>query len=400
VTRPASRKSPVHPVPTPTAQHLASSGIREILDLAVPLGDAVARLELGQPGFRTPAHIAEAAAVTVFDDGGYTQSSGTLALRTAIAESLGRRYGTVPAIERIIVTQGGAQGITASYEAIVGPGDEVILPDPAWPNYETLAHLRGATPVHYPLRIENDYVPDPREIASLITEKTRLIVLNSPGNPTGAVAPREVIREIVETAAARGIMVLSDEVYDELIFDGEPANANEFAPDSVISVFSFSKTYAMTGWRVGYLLIPAWLSSTLGHIQESSISCVSSVSQSAALAALTGPQTPVDDMRAAYRERRDQVVGLLAAAGIAVRPPDGAFYLMVPLADGVDSRSAALDLVRHGVSVAPGTAFGTEAASQVRISLASDEATTALGLDRFIRWYESTAGGTTMGGQQ
>ena len=385
-----------HPIPTPTALHLASSGIREILDLAVPLGDAVARLELGQPGFRTPTHIAEAAAVTVFDDGGYTQSSGTFALRTAIADSLGRRYGVVPAIERIIVTQGGSQGIAAAYEAIVGPGDEVILPDPAWPNYETLTHLRGATPVHYPLRIENSYVPDARQIEALITEKTRLIVLNSPGNPTGAVAPRSVIRDIVELAAARGIMVLSDEVYDELIFDGEPANANEFAPDSVISVFSFSKTYAMTGWRVGYLLIPSWLSSTLGHIQESSISCVSSVSQSAALAALTGTQQPVAEMRAAYRERRDQVVAALTAAGIDVRPPDGAFYLMVPLADGVDSRLAALDLVRHGVSVAPGTAFGTEAASQVRVSLASDEATTATGLERFIRWYETTAGGARL----
>jgi aspartate/methionine/tyrosine aminotransferase len=255
-----------------------------------------------------------------------------------------------------------------------------------------MTRIRGAEPVRYPLRPDAGFVPDPDEVLALIGPQTRVVVLNSPGNPTGAVLPRSVVRRIVEGAAERGVMVVSDEVYDEIIFEGEPAGALEFG-DNVVSVFSFSKTYAMTGWRVGYLVMPAWLATLVGHVQEAIISCVSSVNQAAALAALTGPQDAVVAMRTAYRDRRDLALSLLAEAGITPPRPSGAFYLMVPLTEGVSSRDAALELVGRGVAFAPGSAFGSVASDQLRMSLASPPETIERGLSRFLSWYAESEGG-------
>ena len=369
-----------------------ASGIREILDLVLTSSMEIDRLEIGEPGFAAPPHVAEAAAVAARGDVRYTQSSGTLALRSALVESLASRYGAEIDPGCVVVSQGGSQGIAAVFEALVQPGDQVLLPDPAWPNYESMTRIRGGEPVRYPLHPDRGFVPDPDEVLALIGPSTRIVVLNSPGNPTGAVLPRAVVRRIVEGAAERGVMVVSDEVYDEIVFEGEPAGAREFG-DNVVSVFSFSKTYAMTGWRVGYLVMPAWLATLVGHIQEALISCVSSVNQAAALAALTGPQDAVASMRAAYRERRDLALALLSGAGIRPLRPSGAFYLMVPLAPGVSSRDAALELVGRGVSFAPGSAFGSVASDQLRMSLASGPATIERGLGRFLEWYDESDGG-------
>jgi len=380
-------------VPHPTGAFAPrASGIREILDLVLTSSMDIDRLEIGEPGFAAPPHVAEAAAVAARGDVRYTQSSGTLALRSALVESLASRYGAEIDPGCVVVSQGGSQGIAAVFEALVQPGDQVLLPDPAWPNYESMTRIRGGEPVRYPLHPDRGFVPDPDEVLALIGPSTRIVVLNSPGNPTGAVLPRAVVRRIVEGAAERGVMVVSDEVYDEIVFEGEPAGAREFG-DNVVSVFSFSKTYAMTGWRVGYLVMPAWLATLVGHIQEALISCVSSVNQAAALAALTGPQDAVASMRAAYRERRDLALALLSGAGIRPLRPSGAFYLMVPLAPGVSSRDAALELVGRGVSFAPGSAFGSVASDQLRMSLASGPATIERGLGRFLEWYDESDGG-------
>jgi len=380
-------------VPHPTGAFAPrASGIREILDLVLTSSMDIDRLEIGEPGFAAPPHVAEAAAVAARGDVRYTQSSGTLALRSALVESLASRYGAEIDPGCVVVSQGGSQGIAAVFEALVQPGDQVLLPDPAWPNYESMTRIRGGEPVRYPLHPDRGFVPDPDEVLALIGPSTRIVVLNSPGNPTGAVLPRAVVRRIVEGAAERGVMVVSDEVYDEIVFEGEPAGAREFG-DNVVSVFSFSKTYAMTGWRVGYLVMPAWLATLVGHIQEALISCVSSVNQAAALAALTGPQDAVASMRAAYRERRDLALALLSGAGIRPLRPSGAFYLMVPLAPGVSSRDAALELVGRGVSFAPGSAFGSVASDQLRMSLASGPATIERGLGRFLKWYDESDGG-------
>jgi aspartate aminotransferase/aminotransferase len=374
------------------AATVPGSGIREIVMLAYGRTDVV-HLEIGEPDFRTPAHVVAAGDAALATANRYTPSAGVPALRGAIAERLHTRYGVADDPERAIVSQGAVQGLAAVLAVLVEPGDEVLVPDPAWPNYEMQTLLLGGVPVHYPLRPERGFRPDPAEVAGLITSRTRAIVLNTPSNPTGAVLEPALVRALVETAVERGVTVIADEVYDEIVFDGEHANAAAMAPDDVVSVFSFSKTYAMTGSRVGYLTAPAWLAPTLARVQEPLLSSVSAAAQASALAALRGPQDAVAVMVATYRERRDLVVGRLAAAGIPVDPPAGAFYLMLPLAEGVDSRAAALDLVGHGVALAPGTAFGRTARSHLRLSLASSAADLTAGVDRFTAWYGATGGG-------
>jgi len=377
------------------AGRVTSSGIREIVNLVISKPkNSVARLEIGEPDFVTPRHIVEAAHQQALAGVGYTQSAGTPALRTAIANRLKASTGVTYSPEEIVVTAGGVQACSLVMSAILTPGDEVLVPDPAWPNYEMLVELHDAVPVHYPLDAARGFVPDPEAIAALITPRTRLIILNSPGNPTGAVFPQEVVRAIVELARSRGVLVLSDEVYDELIFDGQPANAVAIDRETVIGVYSFSKTYAMTGWRVGYVASPTWLAQTLWMIQEPLVSCVSEVGQAAALAALTGPRDEIDAMRERYRQRRDLVVGSLQNAGLEIAVPNGAFYVMFPFAKGTDSRRACLELVGAGVSLAPGTAFGTAATDQARLSLSASEDTLALGLERMLSWYERTDGGS------
>ncbi|HEY0214981.1 MAG TPA: aminotransferase class I/II-fold pyridoxal phosphate-dependent enzyme [Cellulomonas sp.] len=375
-----------------TAVAVPGSGIREIVMLAYGRTDVV-HLEIGEPDFATPAHVVAAGDAALATANRYTPSAGVPALRRAIAERLHTRYGLTDDPERVIVSQGAVQGLAAVLAVLVEPGDEVLVPDPAWPNYEMQTLLLGGRPVRYPLRPERGFRPDPDEVAALITPRTRVLVLNTPSNPTGAVLEPGLVRALVETAVAHGVTVVADEVYDEIVFDGSHANAAAMAPDDVVSVFSFSKTYAMTGSRVGYLTAPAWLAPTLARVQEPLLSSISAASQASAIAALDGPQDVVGEMVETYRRRRDLVVDRLAAAGLPVEPPAGAFYLMLPLAEGADSRTAALDLVGHGVALAPGTAFGSTARSHLRLSLASSAEDLTAGLDRFATWYAATSGG-------
>lgn len=368
------------------------SGIREIVNLAAGRHDVV-RLEIGEPDFATPAHIVEAGHLQTARANRYTHSAGMPILRDALADRLRHRYGLAVGADDVVVGQGAVQCLDAVLAATVAPGDEVLVPDPAWPNYEMQVILHGATAVHYPLRPEAGFLPDVDEVAALITPRTRVLIINSPSNPTGAVFPPEMVSALVEAAASAGVTVVADEVYDELIFDGAHTNAARIAPDHVVSVFSFSKTYAMTGSRVGYLVGPRWLTPTVATLQEPLLSSVSAGSQAAALAALSGPQDCVREMRETYQARRDQVVDQFARAGLGVQVPAGAFYLMMPLAEGVDSRRAALDLVGHGVSTAPGTAFGSTARSHLRLSLASSMEDLRTGVDRILSWYRRTDGG-------
>ena len=379
---------------SPAAAAVPASGIREIVNLAQTV-DNIIRLEIGEPDFPTPAHIVEAGYAAARSGNRYTHSAGVAALRAALGRRLSHRYGLTDDPERVVVTQGAVQGIAAVFAAMVVAGDEVLIPDPAWPNYEMQAALFGARAVHYTLAPELGFLPSVQEVISLITPRTRLLVINSPSNPTGVVFPAQLIEQLVEAAVDRGVTVISDEVYDDIIFDGSHTNAAGLAPEHVVSVFSFSKTYAMTGSRVGYLTGPGWLIPTVARLQEPLLSCISAASQAEALAALHGPQDFVREAVQAYRARRDVVVALLAAAGIQVTAPSGAFYLMVPLGRGVDARVAALDLVRHGVATAPGTAFGTVARSHLRLSLASSAEQLAAGVDRLAEWHHATGGGSS-----
>lgn len=377
----------------PTAVAVQHSGIREIVNMVIgrPPGEVV-RLEIGEPGFSTPQHIVDAGAAAAAT-ARYAPSAGHMALREALVRRMARVTGVDVAPEQIIVTQGGVQACALTMTALLAPGDEVLVPDPAWPNYEMIVDMLGGRAVRYPLPAATGFVPDPDDVVARMTDRTRVLVLNSPGNPTGAVFPRDVVRALVDAAAARGIVVLSDEVYDELIFEGEAAAAITLDDQHVVAVHSFSKTYAMTGWRVGWAVAPTWLAPTMAKLQEPQLSCIPDLTSAGALAALEGPQDAIASMREAYRARRDLCVELITAAGIDVAVPRGAFYLMVPLAPGVDSRLAAIDLVDHGVSVAPGTAFGDAAGDHVRISLASEEPELREGIGRLTAWYAATEGG-------
>ena len=379
------------------ARRVPPSGIREIVNVVLARPEAgIIRLEVGEPDLPIEPHIVAAAQEAAALGVGYTQSFGIAALREAIVERLRRVAGLSYTADEIVIGQGGVQAMSVTFAALLDAGDEVLLPDPAWPNFAMTALLRGAAAVPYTLRAENDFLPDVDELRAKITDRTRLIVINSPGNPTGVVFPADLVASIVELAAEHDLWVLSDEVYDELVFEGAMANAAHYDRERVIGIYSFSKTYSMTGWRVGYAACPRPLAELLGTLQEPMLSCISGVSQYAALAALAGPQDGVARKREIYRQRRDLVGGLLRDGGFAAVRPAGAFYQMVPLAPGTDSRRAALDLVENGVATAPGSAFGEVAADQLRLSLAASEEALRDGIGRLVAWAHSTAAGASL----
>jgi aspartate/methionine/tyrosine aminotransferase len=367
------------------ARSVPGSGIREIAHLVAGRED-VLHLEYGEPDFNAAPHIITAGAAAARAGARYTPTPGPMALREALAEKLLRIQGLRYAPEQIVVTAGGAQALSAAFAAFVEPGDGVLLPDPGFPNFTMLARLHAAQITYYPLHPSAGFLPSPDEVRSLLTPATRLLVINSPSNPTGATLPADTVEQIVRAAAENGTTVLSDEVYDELLFSGEPVAAARFAPEHVVSVYSFSKTYAMTGWRLGYLAAAPDVAMTLARLEEPLISCSSAIAQAGAMAALTGPQDTTAQMRAAYQRRRDMVLSKFRAAGIDIPTPTGAFYCMLPLGSGTDSRAAALALVEEGVACAPGTAFGTVAADHLRLSLAAADDVLEEAADRIIKW--------------
>ena len=376
-----------------TATNMPGSGIREIVHLAMTMPDVI-RLEVGEPNFPTPAHIIEAAYQAA--NNGFTKygpSAGLHSLRELLAERVSRVNGYPVTPAQVNVSVGGVQGMLAALSALLDPGDEVLIPDPAWPNYEMAILLREAVPVHYPLYIEQGFVPRPEDIEGLITDRTKLIIINSPSNPTGAVFPRETIEALVDLAQRHDLYLMSDEVYDELIFEGEHVSPALYDAERTIGIYAFSKTYAMTGWRVGYVVANEALSQIIMKIQEPMISCVASPVQKAAEAALTGPQDCIREMRDSYRERRDAVVELLKEEGYYVYTPRGAFYIMVDVSDaGVDSRQFALNLLETcRVAVAPGTAFGNLGDHFVRISLATEKDLLLEGVRRLCEFVRSEA---------
>jgi aspartate aminotransferase/aminotransferase len=361
------------------------SGIREIVNLAVSQPDLI-RLEIGQPSFNTPDHIIEGAMRGARDGfTGYTASAGYHSLRVLLAEKLRTINGIACTPDDLVVTVGAVGGLSTTLLALCAPGDEVLVPDPAWPNYEMIADCIGARAVHYPCPPENGFLPDLEQLEALITPRTRVLVINTPANPTGVVFPGELVRELVELARRHDLWLVSDEVYDQLIFEGEHISPSRFDEDGrVISVFSLSKTYAMTGWRLGYVVAPREVREQVEKLQEPFVSCAPSIAQKAAEAALSGPQECVESMRLAYKQRRDAVVALLHSQGVQTYTPQGAFYIMVDVsAAGLPSRTLALDLLRtQRIAVAPGSAFGNVARDYVRISLAASEADLLEGLTR------------------
>lgn len=361
------------------------SGIRVIFDEAAKYPDCI-RLEVGEPSFHTPDHI-KRAAHTALDDNWtkYASNAGHPDLRAALTDKLHRVNGIHAAPDDVIVTNGGVAGIFTALASMVNPGDEVLIPDPSWPNYLQMTLLLNAVPVHYPLRLEHDLVPSIADIEACITPRTRVLVVNSPGNPSGAVIPPTRLRELYELAQRHDLWVISDEVYDEIYTDDAPTSMRPLdTDDRVVSAFTFSKTYAMTGWRVGYIVGPTSIISHILRAQEPTVSCINSISQRAALAALQGPQDCVAEMRTAYAARCRLVSGILQQHGIAHSTPRGAFYTMVDISpSGVDDLTFAQRLIaERRVAVAPGTAFGPASGHFVRLSLASSEEILRTGAER------------------
>jgi aspartate aminotransferase len=371
---------------------MAHSGIREISNEALRTPGTI-RLEVGQPDFPTPRHVGDAGKRAI-DEGKtfYTHTQGMLSLREKLAAKLSRVNGIKTTPDCIANTPGGVGGIAAVFAAVLEKGDEVLLPDPGWSNYRLMLGWTGARGVFYPCSPAEGFQLDLDALSALITPRTKLLVVNSPNNPTGVVYPNSTITKLIEIAQRHNLWLLSDECYDQIVLDGTWTSPAHMAPDDprIASVFTFSKSYSMTGWRIGYVTGSAELIDTVTKVLESNSSCTSTISQVAAEAALDGPQDCVTEMVTAYRRRRNLVVDILREADMLINEPTGAFYCMADISrSGLPARDFAFRLLRErGVSVVPGTAFGDVAKHAVRISLASSDQDLREGVGRLAEFVQ------------
>jgi aspartate/methionine/tyrosine aminotransferase len=373
---------------------MAHSGIREISNQALRTPGAI-RLDVGQPDFPTPQHVKDAGKRAIDENKTfYTHTQGLLSLREKLVDKLARVNGIKTTPEQIACGPGGVGAIAAMLAAVVEHGDEVMLPDPGWPNYRMMPPWLGARAIFYPCPPSQGFQPDLDALKSQIGPRTKVLVVNSPNNPTGAVYPVSTLETMIDLAQRHNLWLLSDECYDQIVLDGSWTSPASMAPNDprIATVFTFSKSYSMTGWRLGYLVGSAELVDTATKVLESNSSCVSTISQVAAEAALVGPQDCVTEMVGAYRRRRDLVVDILRDAELLIAEPTGAFYIMADVsARGMPSRDFAFALLRErGVSVAPGTAFGQVARDAVRISLASSDSDLREGVGRLAQFVHGS----------
>ena len=340
-------------------------------------GQEIIHLEIGEPDFDTPAHI-KTAAVRALEEGytHYTPAAGIPALRQAIADYIRRTRGIPVGPENVVVVPGGKPIMFFAILALVEEGDEVIYPNPGFPIYESMIRFVGARPVPLRLRMENEFRADVEELAALITPRTRMLILNSPANPTGGVLTREDLAAIAELCLRHNLVVLSDEIYSRILYEGEHISIASFPGmlERTIILDGFSKTYAMTGWRLGYGVMPEPLAEAVTRLMINSNSCTAAFTQMAGIAALTGPQDDVDRMVAAFRERREVIVeGLNRIPGFRCLKPKGAFYAFPNIeGTGMSSRQLAEYLLEEaGVAVLSGTAFGEYGEGFLRLSFAN-----------------------------
>ncbi|HEX3723434.1 MAG TPA: pyridoxal phosphate-dependent aminotransferase [Nitrolancea sp.] len=360
-------------------------------------GRSVVHLEIGEPDFDTPAHIVDAGVAALrAGQTHYTPAAGIPELREAIAEYVGRTRDVPLDAAQVVVTPGGKPIMFFTILALVGLGDEVIYPDPGFPIYESVINFAEATPVPLPLREESDFGFDIAELESLITERTRLVIVNSPHNPTGGIIDQSTLESLARLAIDRNFLVLSDEIYTRMVYEGSPRSVISLPGmlDRTIILDGFSKTYAMTGWRLGYGVMPVGLAEQVTRLVINCNSCTPGFSQTAAVAALTGPQDAVDTMVAEFRRRRDAIVnGLNEIPGITCRTPAGAFYVF-PNITGLGRSSdeiANLLLNEGGVALLAGTAFGRAGEGYLRLSYANSLANIEEALDRIARTVEGMA---------
>jgi aspartate/methionine/tyrosine aminotransferase len=382
------------------ASRMASIGTESAFEAAAraraleATGRSVIHLEIGEPDFDTPANIREAAKRAI--DAGrthYPPFAGLPELREAIARDSAARRGFTSTPDNVFVTVGGKGVMYYAILAVVDPGDEVIVPDPGFPIYESVTRFVGGTPVPIPIRQEHDFRLDPGELASLVTERTKLVVINSPANPTGGVLKADDLERIAEIAISHDLVVLSDEIYSRILYSGEHRSiaALPGMAERTIVLDGFSKTWAMTGWRLGYGIVPSWLAQGFGRLIINSVSGATTFAQAGAIEAIAGPQDAVDRMVEEFRARRDLVVdGLNAMPGVSCRCPEGAFYAFPDISatrlTGAELADRLLD--DAGVAVLAGTAFGRVGQHHIRISYANSRQNLEEALRRMRRVIE------------
>jgi len=365
------------------------SGIRVVFEKAQKMTGLV-RLELGEPDFPTPAHIVEAAKKAL-DDGytHYTSSQGLPELRKELARKLEQDNGVVASPDtEIIVTAGACCAVDLAMLTLVNPGDEVLLPDPAWPHYEPCARLAEGSVVHYPMKEEANFAPDPDVIRERISPKTRVLLINFPSNPTGAAVNASTLKEIANLAEQHNLVVISDEVYENFVYDG--ASHQSLAAISgmkgrTITINAFSKTYAMTGWRLGYAVAPANIVAEMAKLNLYANTCANSIAQVAGIAALRGPQDCVREMAEEYGRRRKFVLERIRKIPqISCTEPRGAFYVFPNIRRlGMNSLDCCMHILEKGkVSTVPGSSFGQQGEGYLRISYATSMANLKEGFDR------------------
>ncbi|MHB1295909.1 MAG: pyridoxal phosphate-dependent aminotransferase [Anaerolineae bacterium] len=371
-----------------TVQRVTRSPIRTMLDRAARYPDAI-HLEIGQPDFPTPAHITEAAVHAAQDYyTGYTANAGLLELRQAVQVKLARENGIFVGPDNIVITIGAMEALFAAMAVLLDPDDEILLPNPGYGNFSMAAHVLNGHARCYPTFADRQFAPDWSALEAMVTPRTRAMLINSPGNPTGAVYPEDVLRQCLEFCRRHDLYLISDETYDRMVFEGEHVSPARWDDEGrVITVLTTSKTYSMTGWRVGYAVGREDVIAAMVKIQEPIVSCVNTVAQHAAIAALLGPQDCVQQMLDHYRQRRDLAVQIAAHEGLSVSYPHGAFYMLVDIGGqplgSFDFSHSLLD--GEHVAVGPGCAFGTLCEHYVRISLCASETDLREGLARLAR---------------
>ena len=368
----------------------------EVLNKARALerqGKSIIHLEIGEPDFDTPPNVVEAA-VDALHKGWthYGPSAGLPDLRQALAEYVSRTRGVKVTPDEVVVVPGGKPIIFFSILSLVDDGDEVIYPNPGFPIYESMINYVGGRAVPIALREERAFSLDVNELAALISNRTKLIIINSPQNPTGGVLSRRDIEQVAKVIGDRNIMVLSDEIYSRLLFDGGEHFSIMSVPgmrERTILLDGFSKTYAMTGWRMGYGVMRADLAAHMTRLMTNSNSCTASFTQVAGIEAIRGDQSSVDQMREEFQRRRDVVVaGLNKIKGFSCRMPKGAFYVFPNISKtGWKSKALADALLEQaGVAALSGTAFGEYGEGFLRFSVANSMENLQLALERIDQW--------------
>lgn len=374
--------------------NLKPSGIRKFFDIAATMKDVIS-LGIGEPDFTTPPPIIEAGiAALKRGETHYTSNHGLISLREALSQNLNTLYGVTynPASE-IVMTVGVSEALYLVFTALLNPGDEVIIPTPCFVSYQAEVLLAGGVPVEVPTFMEDNFEPDPDQIEAAITPKTKAIFIGYPSNPTGAVASRERLQKIADIAVKHDVMVVSDEIYDRLTYDFEHVCFSSLPGmwDRTILLGGFSKAYAMTGWRIGYIAAPQEFTNLMVRIHQYSIMSAPTISQYAALEALRVGEPYVQEMRSEYDRRRRMVVRELNAMGLTTFEPRGAFYAFPNIqSSGLDDESFCERLLMEGrVAVVPGRSFGDSGKGFVRVSYAASYENLEISMQKIAKFLKT-----------